>query len=414
MRKLSWILLTGLLAICNAADAVVVQRVLLKNGSELRGYIKQMNLGGGFVIATETATVSFSGDEVTITGQETFPECNLDEAWVKWAEENDAFDGREGGRTLTLHDVQTKGGKTISRVKILEMGATVRYVELTKNEYEIDGSDVLAIRADKRSRNALSGIDRIYQLTDGDQYEGQYAGETHSTLSLYLSDGIAHTFGKLDVVKYSYIAINPNQTLYEQSPLLDIIVTRGGAETRGVIVEENYTSDDGDYYILLQDETGKKHNFKLADIDKVRKEENPAYDPKYDIVLKEGEVMVNREAVEYCGITETDDYFCLDTPGQILSIQRGKDNATALTVEYREVGYQEESMFQLIKASGMSVSATSDFKFSFKDLVGFAYTPGNVEISLNHTTKVEYVVDGEGVFILYDADKSRAIPVIVE
>ena len=51
---------------------------------------------------------------------------------------------------------------------------------------------------------------------------------------------------------------------------------------------------------------------------------------------------------------------------------------------------------------------------SSKDLASSLYSPESVEISFNHTTKAEYVVEGKGLFVLYDAENNRAIPVIVQ
>ena len=48
--------------------------------------------------------------------------------------------------------------------------------------------------------------------------------------------------------------------------------------------------------------------------------------------------------------------------------------------------------------------------FTYKDLVNALYRPQRVETSVNHTTKMEYVVGGKGLFVLYDAEHKQGVP----
>ena len=48
--------------------------------------------------------------------------------------------------------------------------------------------------------------------------------------------------------------------------------------------------------------------------------------------------------------------------------------------------------------------------FTYKDLVNAVYRPLRMETSVNHTTKMEFVVGGKGLFVLYDAEKKKGIP----
>ena len=412
-------LAVALFSLCQWVDAVIVQKVYLKDGSVLSGYVKQIDMNGGFTVATDMAMVCLNDSDAYVANEQPYPESQLDEAWIKWAEQNDEFLGEPGSRTLTLSDVYIKGGKfksgSVHKVKVLEKGKRIKYLEMSVNEYNIKGEDVVEIKGEKRSKTALSGIDRIFQLKTGQQYEGQYAGETASTLSLFLKNGVVQTFQIEDVVKYTYKAINPNQNLFEQSPLLDVVIYNNNAEMRGIIIEENYSSNlDTENYVLLQQRSGNINSIKISEISKVRKEENKDYSPKFDIILNEGDVVVNRKAVEYVGLSEKNDVLYLDSINFKAEIAKDKKNSTTLTVEYRDKNFQNTEMFQLVKVTETVVKKKPSYCFSYKDLVDSVYPAQSIETSVNLTTKVEYIVGGQGVFALYDKKNKRAIPIIIK
>ena len=74
---------------------------------------------------------------------------------------------------------------------------------------------------------------------------------------------------------YVFKPINPNQSLFEQSPLIDIVKTANQAEYRGVIIEQNYSSKkDNENYVLISLESGAIQSVKVSDIIETMKEEN--------------------------------------------------------------------------------------------------------------------------------------------
>lgn len=49
--------------------------------------------------------------------------------------------------------------------------------------------------------------------------------------------------------------MNPNQSLFEQSPLLDVVCIKKDEDT-GIIVEQNYGGEKEPGYLLIQNERG--------------------------------------------------------------------------------------------------------------------------------------------------------------
>ena len=430
-RIFSMILLV--LATCGVANAVIVQKVELKNGSVLEGYIQVQDGSSLMLVHTDKAVIVVSSNNADVIDRQV-KYTVLDNAWKDWGEKHDAFIGSGDGRTLMLNEVSFKSSirdtvatgklnfrhylinnlRTATNVKVLERGVTVKYLELTPNTYRVSWDDIRAIKAEPRKKTALSGINRIYQLADGRIFEGQYAGETDNSLSLFMDNGIVQSFKSSDVVKYTFRPINPDQDIFEQSPLLDVVKTNSGAIVRGIILEQNYASKkDSENLFLIQTSTGAIQTVKVSDIAELRKEVNTKYAPKFDLMLNEGDVMVNRKTAKFVKVHEEDDILLLDSIGRTVLKSDGTGK-TNVTVEYRIDSSVGMEAFQLVKVTESKVKRQMVYSFSYKDLVNAVTRAKSIETSVNKTTKAEYELYGKGIYALYDAKKKRAIPFIVQ
>ena len=415
MKKILSIVVAAL-AIAGSAEAVIVQKIYLKDGSVLSGYIQKQDDNGNLTIHSDVAEICLKSSQATISNEKNYTERELDKNWVEWAEKNEAFEGTGNQRTLYLADVTSKS-KTVAKVKIIERGELVRYLEMSPDIYTIPWKDVLAIKGEKRCKTALSGINRIFQLKSGMEFEGQYAEETDSLLTLYLNNGIRQSFKINDVIKYTFRPINPNQDIFAQSERLNIVKTKNGNETKGIIIEQNYTSaKDSENYFLVQQPSGAIQSIKVSDILETRKEENPKFDPKFDVLLKEGEVLINRQEVVVTGITEKGENSVLDSLSEKVVIKKDPQNNTRVTVEYRNANGANIEAYQVVKVNKIENKKEKKTMYgvSYRDLVNSTIRPVSVETSVNHTTKAEYIVGGQGTFALYDAKNKKAIPFIIK
>jgi sRNA-binding regulator protein Hfq len=417
MRKILSILVLAL-SFAGAADAVVVQKIFLKNGSVLSGYIQRQDNNGNMFIRSDNAIICLKSKDATISNEKNYNIKDLNKAWVDWAEKNDEFEGVGDNRTLLLADITTKA-KSVTKVRVLERGEVVKYLEMTPNTYQISWKDVINIKGEKRSKTALSGINRIYPLKSGMEFEGQYAEENDSVITLYLNNGVRQSFKIDDMVKCTFRPINPNQDIFAQSELLDIVKTKNGAETKGVIIEQNYTSaKDSENYYLVQQQSGAIQSIKISDVLETRKEENPQYDPKFDILLKEGEVVINRQEVVLAKIKEEGDKIVFDSLSNKVVIAKDPNNNTKVTVEYRNANGSNLETYQVVRVTKATEKrrreTVSYYYFSYRDLVNATIRPVSLETSVNHTTKAEYIVGGEGVFALYDAQSRKAYPFTIK
>ena len=284
-------------------------------------------------------------------------------------------------------------------------------MELTPNTYNFSWDDVESVKADRRDKTALSGIDRVYQLNSGQEVRGQYAGESYNTLSLYTNNGMVETFDIDNVTKYFYKPINPNQDIMEQSELVDVVRTKNNGTFRGIIVERNFAS--GSNYLIIQQQTGASQILKFADITEYSKEENNNYKPKYDILLKEGEVVINRVPTDSIGVVKKGSTLVLDSINHKVVVPK-KGGSTTIIVEYYNPKHLSSDHLILVKVDKVAKKKKAIYSFSADIFDMKKYSAQGSETSVNNTTRLEYVVDGQGVFAIYDQNSKKAMPFIVK
>ncbi len=423
--------------VITAANAVVVQQMVLKNGTVLYGYIQQQDGNGTMTFHTDKAIVSVDNFIVSIN-DDVRSENSLDDKWKEWAEDNDAYASRNGVNELVLNnlsfhkydnpndsvayisknkddwgfeDYLAETGKVIRGVKVLERGVKVKYVELTPNTYVVSWNDVFSIKADRRPKNALSGIDRVYQLKSGLTVEGQYAEETLNTMGLYLKGGMTQTFNLDDVVKFNLRPLNSTQDIFEQSEVIDVIRRKNGGELRGLIIEQSQTSGkNAEKYFLIRQPNGTTESVLVSAIAELRKEENPQFKPKFDVILKSGETMLNGTMAKSVKVKETEEGLVLDSIiSDITVLIPAASSVESVVLQYRQPNGGNAEQYQLAKVQTVKRKKDVCSVFSYKDLAAASSRPVSVETSVNNTTRAEYKVSAPGVYALYDARTKTAI-----
>lgn len=432
-------LLLTFISVC--ANGAIVQTVQLKNGSVLKGYVQQQDRDGNITFSSEEALIILDGDN-DVVSERSYPKSELDAKWIEWAEKNDAFKNINGKEFLNLYhisfnqsnnfaDTVVAGGKisrtqnfeeklrkshvSASKVRILEKGTKLKYLELTPNSYPFNWNDVESITAERRPKTALSGIDRCYELKSGREITGQYAGEDLNSLSLYNNDGLVETFDIDDVMRYTYKGINPNQSIFEQSELLDVVNTKDNNAFKGVIIERNFM--DGKNYLVLQQSGSDTRIFKFEEIAGYSKTDNKDYNPKYDILLEKGDVRINRISTDSVGVTKIDSRLFLDSIPQKTVIE-SVNNDTKIFVEYSNPNRLTSDNLILVKLDKSidrkKKKETIRYSFSTDIYDMKKIAPLSVETSVNGTTRIEYNVSGKGIFAIYDTLTREAIPFTIK
>lgn len=388
------------------------QRVILKDGSELVGYISRQRPGENLTFTTQSAVIMVNAEKVKSIVDNQVNVKSLSKEWKQWADKNDALLGTGDNAYLILSDIITSNG-TVNRVRILERGAKVKYLELLPNTYSLSWDTITMIKVDPRPRLQLSGINRKYKLRSGMEYEGQYVEEIPGkTLSLYQDNGVTLVFNRDEVLKDNRYKINPNQTLFEQSDLIDIVQLKNGKSHKGIIFERNYSDADtiSNDYLLIQVANGSVQSINLADVLEYRKEPNPAYKPLTDVSLNEGEFMVNRNKVTPQAIQEFKNIIRFNVDSIKVVIPAGSPS-TEIVVESKFTDDIQSSQLKLVKVKEYYDKKGKEkiYGLTYEDIVKDSIQPKEMETSINDITKIIFTVKDSGIYSLYNSSKKKVI-----
>lgn len=388
------------------------QRVILKDGSELVGYISRQRPGENLTFTTKKAMIAVNAEDVKSIVDNQVNVQRLSTEWKRWADEHDALIGTGNDAYLILSDIVTSSG-SVNRVRVLERGAKVKYLELFPNNYSLSWNAITMIKVPPRPKLQLSGINRKYKLRSGMEYEGQYVEEIPGkTLSLLQDNGVTLVFNRDEVLKDIRYKINPNQTLFEQSDLVDVVMLKNGKSHKGIIFERNYSDADtiSNDYLLIQEENGSVQNISLADVSEYRKEPNPAYKPLTDVLLNEGEFMVNRTKVALQTIEEFKHIIRFNVDSIKAVIPVGKP-LTEIVVESKFADDIQSSQLKLVKLKEYYDKKEKEtlYGLTYEDVVKDTVQPKEVETSKNKITKIVFAVKEKGIYSLCDFSKKKAI-----
>lgn len=390
------------LATVSAQDNLTV---VLKNGTELTGFISRQRPGENFSFSTSKAIVLLPNKDVKSIVDNEIKVGSLSQEWKKWAEENDAFEGDGNNRTLLLSDIIYTDG-SINRVRVLERGAKVRYLELSPNTYSLSWDTIEVVKVERRPKLLLSGVNRRYKLASGMEYEGQYIEEVPGeTMSLLRDNGVIEVFKTEEVIKDNRLKINPNQTLLEQSDLIDIVQMKNGSNHRGIIFERNYSENNNitNDYLLIQLDNGTTMSINLADIVEYRKEKNPNYKPITDIELAKDEAAINRNVGILMPTEEVSGIVTVNTDSLKIAVFSSIPQTITAEFNMDNAKAQQLKLVRIRKYQDKKAKNTY-YGFTFEDMVKNAILPKSVETSVNGISKLEYTLPngGTGIYGVYD------------
>lgn len=410
IKSLLFIMALGLFVYGHAQNN---QKVILKDGSELIGYISRQRPGENLTFTTKSAIIMVNSEKVKSIVDNQVNAKTLSDEWKLWANKNDALVGTGDDAYLILSDIITSDG-IVNHVRILERGAKVKYLELQSNNYSLSWDTISVIKVLPRPKLQLSGINRKYKLRSGMEYEGQYVEEIPGkTLSLYQDNGVTFVFNRDEVLKDNRYKINPNQSLFEQSDLIDIVQLKNGKSHKGIIFERNYSDADtiSNDYLLIQSENGSVQSINLADVLEYQKEPNPAYKLLTDVSLDVGEFMVNRNKVHPQTVQEFKNIVRFDIDSVKLIIPLKSSTSTEIVVESKFADDIQYSQLKLVKVKEYYDKKGKEkiYGLTYEDIVKEAIQPKEMGTSVNDITKIVFTVKDIGVYSFYNAFKKEVI-----
>jgi len=397
------------------AKAQIVQTMNLKNGSVLHGYLKSQKTDGNIVFCAEEAEVVMDGQKVKDISGKKVAYDSLPEAWKHYADENGLLDKN---RQLALSSIDT--GSMISNVHILEQGKLMKYIEL-KHDYALRMSDIAFVEYSPREELLLSGINRIFTVKSNDgmrTVEGQCIKEIPSSVTYLLKeDGMVESIDINDLVKDNSVRNNPNQSLFEQSRLLDRITTNESTVYTGIITERNYELPNYSFVITMEaDGEETNQTVLMENVAEIGKLVNPKYKEMHDIKLNPGQIMVNRKVVGQEDFVEQNGQFVVTpTMKRVILKLEGKELDIVVEANFKDAKVAADNYFIKANPSEKKDKKHKDlFYFSYRDLVESAIAPVETVTSKHNTTKMTYRVKSKGMYVLFNTNNKKAVLISVE
>lgn len=419
--KLYICLVSGLLAgVCFGKP---YEKIILKNGTELEGYISVQYPGKNLIFNAEKSMVYISSDKVHSIVEHEREVVSLPDAWKDWTKQNGASLKKIGGKSyLTLSDLilekelditdsvlvddsselagsELNWGVTPRGVKLVEKGAVIKYLDLSSVSYDITWNDILMIKRDPRSPLCLTGITDIIEMVSGQKLMGQIIEQIPGKYIRLMREG-----GMVEVVEQRQVCVqkksklNPNQSLFEQSPWLEVIRTKQGDEVKGIIVEQHYGKDAHNGYLRIEMENGERVEKKSLDVVEIRKVLNPSYCPLDDILVKDSELWVNRRLSEKAVIDQEEGIMIVNKQSVPLVLRADSIHGKLVVEQQNDKKNQNAILLKVFQAK-LKKKDTCDV-FTCEDLLTRGLQPVETMVSVNNTLKSVYSVE-TGNYILY-------------
>ena len=296
----------------------------------------------------------------------------------------------------------TDGGTVEGRIKVQHPGKDLVFIQDGKETtYEME--TILAIERSPRDADDLSGIDDVIVTRGGKVCKGQIVKQLLGK-SVYLKED----HGVVKIVKNEEIAcqrkekLNQEQSLFEQTPFLDVVVTDGG-QYQGVIVLQDYGTDQEPSFLLVESADGKKQRVEISAIVEMQRIPNEKYTPLKKIKMGDGEVSFNRNITKTTAYT-TDDDGNFNIPREtlqapVVNLQVG----SPLVIETGDTRANQQGI--LIRATVVDNDGKSMLLFSYRNMVLSPVQPAN-QATVNQILRREYqVVPGYYVFFVPENKK---------
>lgn len=293
MKTLAKFMALGVIAACSStALAQNVEKVTLKNGSVLEGYLAEQIPGKQFTVQSSNAVVFASEDSLINVTQQQIELSILPPAWSEWAIKNKLVESDKEGQMINLSTLQFSNS-TISNVYVQERGVTIKFVDLNVRSYVFSWNMLGMTSKILRPANQFSGIVDELVMSNGNRYEGQVTDQIPGKgIKIIFDDGKVQSFNYSDIAQIISKPLNPKMSLWEQSQLLDEVVLKGTGETvQGIINSRNIGKN---YTFMLKN--GQTRVVTASDVAILRKQKNEEYKSAQDRVMEQGEVLINGDA----------------------------------------------------------------------------------------------------------------------
>lgn len=400
-----------LLIICfllMSMTTVAQESIVLKDGTIYSGFIAEQLLKG-----SQSGKRTITYDAVTkriprVAGMEIKQMKISEEAcspeWLAWAEEERVMDTENGQRYLVLHTLSVPGKSDVECFILSRSSDSFFCHVMEQSTTECQLQDIVRITKPVRNPALLTAVDDIIRVQTGMVYQGVITNQVFgSHYEIWnRSDNAVYTIRNDEVAAVGMKAFNPDYTLWQQTPYLQTIQTESQIFGPGFIIENTYaTSRTPGTLTFLTKEGNMQVIINVSDVKSIAKSINPDYAPVMDLILNQGETMLNRQVMlKYCPLKDVSDkYFCVHFD----SVR----NTTPLCKEHHVViESKDENLTDAVVVPATKRVETQKRQkvklllFTYADLFKTTISPV-ISKSINGTTKIEFDVPTDGAYFVF-------------
>lgn len=451
MRKLVQLVCLILSVPCLAYN---IETVILKDGSRLNGYVNTQCPGKFMIVTAHSYEVSIPTEMVWTIDNTSVPLSEVNGAWLDWAENNQSLLRNINGKkylnmsTLTLKnegkvlkqnlaayclkDTMPKDSVAVPEyiyvpdpVFIIERGDNIKYVSMDTADFYVPYSNVKEIQRPTRMVEELTGLLDLIETRDGTILKGKIVRqEIGVSVSLETESGLLEVISNKNLLIQKKLPLDEDIPMFEQSPLLDVVVMKDGQEYEGILIEQHFGDTDTPAYFIIKAQNDRLYKKRLADLKCTIKKENPKYKSIMDILLEKYEFVINRQKVNAIAVSRQEVIQSIIRPSDgysqtkelianviplnspCLKIKRSELENNLIQLEFNN---GVDKNFFIIRPIVREYQNTKYESFSDKELSSSGVYPKNVTISKNSTVKLEFDVSNLDKFIIYNAKEGIAI-----
>ncbi|WP_455622179.1 hypothetical protein [Parabacteroides sp.] len=436
-------------------QAQTIESVELQDGSVLEGYISGQYPGKSITFSASQATIVIPSKSVSSIREHRIDLASLPLEWKQWMDTHakrekdlllsDIFLVDESVKLASDTDTVTVDRRPIvpdylrvspRKVKVLEKGEMIKYVDVMPQTYSLKWSDVKYVRRTRRSDLALSGLNEVIRLKEnGNEYTGEILEQIlGKQIRLLKKDGVIEVINPAQIASIRKVKLNLDQEVFKQTPLLDHVYTHSGNVISGIIMEQNFVSaGEKAGYLTVLSRNGESRVVSYPDVEKYGRSLNPDYKLQTDILLDDTTLMVNRRKARFTDFEQDSESFLFakETEGKVslrkdsleekqFIVLEVKDSPEAddyvliRAVEKKEMLAQEKLRIKGQAKEARVKEARVKQGFTYENLAIYSTRAVEQTVSVNGTRKMRFSAANPGLYVLYLPKMKKGILCLVE
>lgn len=407
-----------------------IESVELYDGSVLEGYISEQCPGKSMAFSACRATIIVPEKAVASITEQSVDYASLSPEWKRWADASSK--GKQG---ITLSDISfanswktgadsagTQGALpkylrvSPHKVRVLEKGAMVKYLDLNPQTYQLDWKDVKYVRRSPRPALMLNGLNEVIRVKDnGAEHAGEIVEQVlGKQIRLLKKDGMIEVINSSQITSMRKEKLNPEQDMFAQAPLLDIVYTRSGNSLTGIIMEQNFVNaKERPAFLTVQTKDGDSRFIPYTDVEKYGRQVNKDYKPLTDVILDDTTKLINRKEVRYTPFEQDKEGFLYakDQKGVVVLERDSLENGQDMHLEVKNLPGMTD--LSLIRATEKRVverkKETIKIGFTYENFALYSTRAARQAVSVNGTCKMTFAVNAPGWYVIYSPRARQGI-----